>query len=96
MEAMDRRVQCTKAALEQGSSCVNLLHTTFQANSQYDTVLHSKHTHLASSQSVVPSLIYLKNNESVQTEVEKRLAELKNLNESATKGSFLGSFLGFG
>ena len=28
----------------------------------------------------------LRNNESVQSEVEKRLAELRNLNKSATKG----------
>ena len=37
-------------------------------------------------ESVVPSLGYLRNNESVQAEVNKRLAELAQLNESATKG----------
>ena len=41
---------------------------------------------LASSQSVVPSMTYLRNNESVQTEVGKHLVELRNLSESATKG----------
>ena len=85
MEAMDRRVQRTEAALEQGSSCVNLLPTTSQGQSQYDTVSHGIDTELASSQSVVPSMSFLKN-ESVQHEVEKRLTELKNLNESANKG----------
>ena len=35
---------------------------------------------------MVPSLRYLRNNDSVQAEVDKRLAELTQLNESATKG----------
>ena len=86
MEAMDRRVQRTEAALEQCSSHVSLLPTTSQGQSQYDTVSHGIDTELASSQSVVPSMSFLKNNESVQHEVEKRLTELKNLNESANKG----------
>ena len=86
MEAMDRRVQRTEAALEQGSSRVSLLPATSQSQSQYDTVSHGIDTELASSQSVVPSMSYLRNNESVQHEVEKRLTELRNLNESANKG----------
>ena len=86
MEAMDRRVQRTEAALEQGSSRVSLLPATSQSQSQYDTVSHGIDTELASSQSVVPSMSYLRNNESVQHEVEKRLTELRSLNESANKG----------
>ena len=86
MEAMDRRVQRTEAALEQGSSGVSLLPTTSQSQPQYDTVSHGIDTELASFQSVIPSMSYLRNNESVQHEVEKRLTELRNLNESANKG----------
>ena len=73
MEAMDRRLQHTEAALEQGQS-------------QQDTVSYGTDTELASSHSVVPSMMYLRNNESLQTKVEKRLAELRNLKETATKG----------
>ena len=36
--------------------------------------------------SVIPSLEFLRNNESLQAQVEKRLAELKNVNELATRG----------
>ena len=35
---------------------------------------------------MVPCLGYLRGNESLQTEVEKRLAELEKLNETATGG----------
>ena len=69
-----------------GRSRVSLLPTTSQSQSQYDTVSHGVDSELASSQSVVPSMSYLRNNESVQHEVEKRLTELRNLNESANKG----------
>ena len=85
MEAMDRRVQRTEAALEQGSSHVSLPGTS-QSQSQYDTVLHGTDTELASSQSVVPSMLFLRTNESIQHEVEKRLTELRHFNESASKG----------
>ena len=37
-------------------------------------------------ESVVPSLGYLRGNETVQAEVEKTLAELAQINETATKG----------
>ena len=39
-------------------------------------------------QSVVPSLEFLRNNESLQTQVERQLAELKNVNEMATSLKF--------
>ena len=86
MEAIDRRVQHMEAALEQGSSHVSLLPNTSQGQSQYDMVLHGTGTELASLQSVVPSMTYLRNNELVQTTVEKCLAELRIFNETATKG----------
>ena len=37
-------------------------------------------------ESVVPSLGYLRNNTSIQMEVDKRLSELAQINESATRG----------
>ena len=46
MEAMDRRVQHTEAALEQGSSHVSLPGTS-QVQSQYDTVSPGTDTELA-------------------------------------------------
>ena len=46
MEVMDRRVQRTEAALEQGSSHVSLPGTS-QSQSQYDTVLHGTDMELA-------------------------------------------------
>ena len=36
------------------------------------------------AQGAVPSLEFLRNNESLQTQVERWLAELKNVNEMAT------------
>ena len=38
------------------------------------------------AQSVVPSLAFFRNNESFQTHVKRRLAELKNVNEMPTQG----------
>ena len=52
MEAMDRRVQCTEAALEHGSSHVSLLPTTSQSQSPYDTVSHSVYTGLVSNENL--------------------------------------------
>ena len=86
MEAMYRRVQHTETALEQNSSYVSQLPNISQGQFQYNTVSHSTDAELASSQSVVPSMRYLRNNKSVQAEVEKQLAELKNLNKTAIKG----------
>ena len=93
MELMDRRVRRTEAALEQGSSHVSPLPST--SRSQHGTATVSNHsitvpdsnvTEANFDQSVVPSIEFLRSNESVQCEVEKRLAELRTLNESATKG----------
>ena len=93
MELMDRRVQRTEAALEQGSSRVSPLLSVSQGQQGTATVSNHTLTVLDSNgaeanvdQSVVPSIEFLRSNESVQCEVEKRLAELRTLNESATKG----------
>ena len=91
MELMDRRVRHTEAALEQGSSHVSPLPST--SRSQHGTATVSNHSITfpdsnvtEANQSVVPSIEFLRSNESVQCEVEKCLAELRTLNESATKG----------
>ena len=93
MELMDRRVRRTEAALEQGSSHVSPLPST--SRGQHGTATVSNHsimvpdsnvTEANVDQSVVPSIEFLRSNESVQCEVEKHLAELRTLNESTTKG----------
>ena len=98
MELMDRRVQCTEAVLEQGSSHVSALPSTSKSQSGIAEVSNSNATETDIDQSVVPSIEFLRSNESIQCEVEKRLAELRTLNESATKGrvkspGVLGTFL---
>ena len=85
MDSVDRRVQCTKAALgqrsQQASSSSGTSHSPSIQNCESrgidmeDTV-----------ESVVPSLGYLRNNTSIQVEVDQRLSELAQINESATRG----------
>ena len=84
MEQMDRRVQRTEAALEEGST---------QASSSVSPAASSSNNPVGGSamddatvQSVIPSIDYLRTSESLQSEVERRLAELKNINEFATRG----------
>ena len=93
MVSMDRRVRRTEVALEQGSSHVSQLPST--SRSQHGTATVSNHsitipdsnvTEANFDQKVVPSIEFLRSNKSVQCEVEKRLVELRTLNESATKG----------
>ena len=83
MDSMDKRVQRTEAALEKGNSQATdipaaSLGTAGQVTG-YDIGENI-------AQSVVPSLDFLRNNESLQNQVERRLAELKNVNEMATRG----------
>ena len=47
-------------------------------------------------ESVVPSLGYLRGNESLQTKVDKHLAELEKLNETATRGRLKSQRWGLG
>ena len=75
-----------EAALEQGSSQASLHHSSSHKSSNSATVSHGSDTASNSAESVVPSMEYLRSNESLQSEVEKRLADLKNLNEAATRG----------
>ena len=82
MELMDRRVQRTEAALEQGSP----LPSTSQSQPGSSTVSNSNATETNADQSVVPSIEFLRSNESIQCEVEKCLAELRTRNETASKG----------
>ena len=79
---MDRRVQRTKAALGQGSQQVRSLFNTSHSPSGQNSGIHTEDT----VESVVPSLGYLRNNNSVQAEVDKRLSELAQINETATRG----------
>ena len=72
--------------LEQGSSHVSLAHTSSHKNLNQATVSHGRDTARNAAESVVPSMEYLRSNESLQNEVERRLADLKNLNEAVTKG----------
>ena len=85
MDLMDRRVQPTEAALGQGTSQASSSSITPHNSSSQNILSHGIDTE-CTVESVVPSLGYLRNNESVQAEVDKRLAELAQLNESATKG----------
>ena len=86
MDSMDKRVQRTEAALEQGSSQASLHHSSSHKSSNSATVSHGSDTASNLAESVVPSMEYLRSNESLQSEVEKCLADLKNLNEAATRG----------
>ena len=84
MDLMDRRVQHTEAALEQGSSHVSLLPSISQSQPVHNSVADV--TENSIDQSVAPSIEFLRSNESIQCEVEKHLAELRNLDEMASKG----------
>ena len=84
MELMERRVQCTEEQ-EQGSSQVSPLPSTSQSQPGSSTVSNSNATQINADQSVVSSIDFLRANESIQCEVEKHLAELRTLNETASK-----------
>ena len=85
MDSMDRRVQKAEASLGQGSSQASSVlsspHTSLTT-----AVSHGIATETNGTESVVPSLGYLRGNESLQSQVDKRLAELERINETATKG----------
>ena len=86
MDSMDKRGQRTKAALEQGSSHMSLAHSSSHKSLNQATVSHDCDMASNLAESVVPSMEYLRSNESLQNEVEKHLADLTNLNEAATRG----------
>ena len=85
MDSMDRRVQRTEAALGQGSQQESSSSSTSHNPSIQNCESHSIATE-ETVESVVPSLGYLRNNTSIQAEVDKRLSELAQINESATRG----------
>ena len=85
MDLMDRRVQWTEAALGQGTPQASSSSITPHSSSSQNVLSNCIDT-ACTAESMVPSLGYLRNNESVQAEVGKRLAELAQLNETATKG----------
>ena len=84
MDQMDRRVQRTEAALEQGSTQAST--SASSAASHSNNPVGGSTTESATVESVVPSIDYLRTNDSLQSEVERRLAELRNINEFATRG----------
>ena len=84
MDQMDRRVQRTEAALDQGSTQAST--SASSAASHSNNLVGGSTTELATVESVVPSIDYLRTNDSLQSEVERRLAELRNINEFATRG----------
>ena len=86
MDSMDKRVQRTEAALGQGNSQARQVTSNASVSKPSSTVAHSNATEDVNSESVVPSVEFLRQNETLQSEVEKRLTELRNLNESASRG----------
>ena len=86
MDSMDKRVQRTEAALGQGNSQAGQIASNASVIKSSTTVAHSNATEEVSSESVVPSVEFLRQNDNLQSEVEKRLAELRSLNESASRG----------
>ena len=85
MDLMDWRVQRTEAAQGQGTPQASSSSITPHSSSSPNVLSHGVDTE-CTVESVVISLGYLRNNESVQVKVDKRLSELALLNESATKG----------
>ena len=85
MDSMDRRVQRTEAALGQGSQQASSSARTSHSPSIQNSESHGINTE-ETVESVVPSLGYLRNNNSIQVEVDKRLSELAQINEAATRG----------
>ena len=79
MASMDRRVQNTEAALGQGSSQASSANNTPQ-NASYNAVSQGTTTESHVTKSVVPSMGFLRSNESLQSQVDKQLAELERLN----------------
>ena len=76
MDSMDKRVQCAEAALEKGHSQDKDIPTTSQGTAGQVTAYDVDED---TAQSVVPSLEFLRNNDSLQAQVEQRLTELKNV-----------------
>ena len=85
MDSIDRRVCKTEGALGQGSSQASSPLNTSQ-NASNNAVSHGIATESHVTESVVPSMGFLRSNESLQSQVDKRLAELERINETATKG----------
>ena len=86
MDSMEKRVQWTEATLGQGNSQVGQILSSSSVKNAENTVAHSSVTEEVNSESVVPSIEFLRQNDALQSEVDRRLAELRNLNESATRG----------
>ena len=86
MDSMDKSVQRTEAALEQGNSQAGQSTSNSSVKNAGSMVAPSNATVETNSESVVPSIDFLRQNDTLQSEVDRRLAKLRNLNESATRG----------
>ena len=82
MDMMDRRVQQTEAVLDQGNSQASSVAVSAKNSSVKNSVQLAGTDNVI--ESVGPYLGYLRRNESLQIEVEKRSAEFEKLNETAT------------
>ena len=84
MDLMDRGVQKTEAVLGQGSLQASSAFNTPQ-NASNNSIGHGIATESHATESVVPSMGFLRSNESLQSQVDKHLAELEILKDAATK-----------
>ena len=75
MDLMDRRVQRTEAALDQGISQASNVASSAKNSPVKNSVGHTVMPDNVMER-VVPSSGYLRGNEPLQTEVDKHLAEL--------------------
>ena len=76
MDIIDRRVQRTEAVLDQGISQASGIVTTAK-NSPVKNSVGQAAVQDNVIESVVPSLVYLRGNESLPTEVDKHFTELE-------------------
>ena len=90
-------MQRNEAALKQDNSCVSPLPSTSQSQPGSSTVSNSNAMEANADQSVVPSIEFLRSNESMQCEVEKQsyvhlMKQLPKVGSSPPMG-VLGTFL---
>ena len=75
MDSMDKRLQWTEAALQQGNSQAGQSIPNFSVKNAGNTAAHSSSKVDTNSESVVPSIDFLRQNDTLQSEVDRRLAE---------------------
>ena len=83
IDLIDRRVQRTETMQDLGISQASNIARTAKNSPVKNSVAHTAMLDNV-TESMVPSLGYLRGNEFLQTEVDKHLAELEKLNKTAT------------